>query len=132
MEDLTPQVSQVRKEINTALEHLAFEETSFIESVEPESMEQTVQKVVDSLDTKKYEKAVQLLRVCREKLRGEVFGSSDEDNVEALTALYCKYTADKNQGGLAMSIPVQYFTSMCSDLREVNLSVLVALQELRA
>ena len=75
---------------------------------------------------------MQLLRECREKVKGEVFGSSDEDNVEALTALYCKYTAERTRGCVAMSIPVHYFTSMCSDLKEVSLSVLVAMQNLIA
>ena len=39
----------------------------------------------------------------REKLGGEAFGSSDEDNLDCLVSFYCKQVAEKNVGSLVMS-----------------------------
>lgn len=131
--DLTQEVSEIRREVSSVLEHPLSEDSTFVKSyVEDESLtrDSAVQVLVNKLSGKEIERSIHLIRAFREKLGGEAFGSSDEDNLDCLVSFYCKHVAEKNVGSLVMSGPLQNFSSLCRDLMEVNVAILAAVEDL--
>lgn len=131
--DLTQEVSEIRREVSSVLEHPLSEDSTFVKSyVEDESLsrDSAVQVLVNKLSGKEMERSIHLIRAFREKLGGEAFGSSDEDNLDCLVSFYCKHVAEKNVGSLVMSGPLQNFSSLCRDLMEVNVAILAAVEDL--
>lgn len=131
--DLTQEVNEIRREVSSVLEHPLSEDTTFVKSyVENESLtrDSAVQVLVDKLSGKDVDRCIHLLRAFREKLGGEAFGISDEDNLDCLVSFYCKHVAEKNVGSLVMSGPLQNFASLCRDLMEVNVAILAAVEDL--
>ncbi len=133
MNDLTQEVSEIRREVSSVLEHPLSEDSTFVKSyVEDESLtkDSAVQVLVNKLSGKEIERSIHLVRAFREKLGGDTFGSSDEDNLDCLVSFYCKHVAEKNVGSLVMSGPLQKFSSLCRDLMEVNVAILAAVEDL--
>ncbi|KAL9973951.1 hypothetical protein ACROYT_G020474 [Oculina patagonica] len=131
--DLTQEVSEIRREVSSVLEHPLSEDSAFVKSyVEDESLtrDSAVQVLVNKLSGKEIERSIHLIRAFREKLGGEAFGSSDEDNLDCLVSFYCKHVAEKNVGSLVMSGPLKNFSSLCRDLMEVNVAILAAVEDL--
>lgn len=131
--DLTQEVSEIRREVSSVLEHPLSEDTAFVKSyVDDESLtrDSAVQVLVNKLSGKEIERSIHLVRTFREKLGGEAFGTSDEDNLDCLVSFYCKHVAEKNVGSLVMSGPLQNFSTLCRDLMEVNVAILAAVEDL--
>lgn len=133
--DLTQEVSEIRREVSSVLEHPISEDSAFIKSyLDDKSLarDSAVQLLVDKLSSREIERSIHLVRAFREKLGGEAFGSSDEDNLDCLVSFYCKHVAEKNVGSLVMSGPLQTFASLCRDLMEVNVAILAAVEDLNS
>lgn len=99
--DLTQEVSEFRREVSSVLEHPISEDSAFIKSYlddKPLTRDSAVQLLVDKLSGREIERSILLVRAFREKLDGEAFGSSDEDNLDCLVSFYCKQVAEKNVG----------------------------------
>ena len=128
-------MSEIRREVSSVLEHPISEDSGFINShleSKPLRRESAVQLVVDKLSSREIERSILLMRAFREKLGGDAFGSSDEDNLDCLVSFYCKQVAEKNVGSLVMSGPLQTFASLCRDLMEVNVAILAAVEDLNS
>lgn len=135
MNDLTQEVSEIRREVSSVLEHRLSEDDTFVKSyLEDESLtrDTAVQVLVNKLSGREIERSIHLVRAFREKLGGEAFGSSDEDNLDCLVSIYCKHVAEKNVGSLVMSGPLHNFASLCRDLMEVNVAILAAVEDLNS
>lgn len=133
--DLTQEVNEIRREVSSILEHPPTEDSSCVKSyMEDDSLtkDAAVQLLVDKLAVRELEGSIHLVRALRQKLGGEAFGTSDEDNLECLVSFYCKHVAEKNVGSLVMSGPLQNFASLCRDLMEVNVAILAAVEDLNA
>ena len=133
MNDLTQEVSEIRREVSSVLEHPLSEDTTFVKSyVDDESLtrDSAVHVLVNKLSGREIEHSIHLVRAFRERLGGEAFGTSDEDNLDCLVSFYCKHVAEKNVGSLVMSGPLQNFSSLCRDLMEVNVAILAAVEDL--
>ena len=131
--DLTQEVSEIRREVSSVLEHPLSEDTTFVKSyVDDESLtrDSAVHVLVNKLSGREIEHSIHLVRAFRERLGGEAFGTSDEDNLDCLVSFYCKHVAEKNVGSLVMSGPLQNFSSLCRDLMEVNVAILAAVEDL--
>lgn len=128
-------MNEIRREVSSVLEHPISDDSAFINSYlndKPLTRESAVQLVVDKLSSREIERSILLVRAFREKLGGETFGISDEDNLDCLVSFYCKQVAEKNVGSLVMSGPLQTFASLCSDLMEVNVAILAAVEDLNS
>lgn len=132
--DLTQEVNEIRKEVSLILEHPPTEDTFFQSSSDDDSLtkDAAVQLLVDKLANRDIESSIHLMRTCRERLGGETFGTSDEDNLDCLVSFYCKHVAEKNVGALVMSGPLDNFATLCRDLMEVNVAILTAVEDLSA
>lgn len=97
---------------------------------EPLTKDAATQLLVEKLTEKETEGSIHLLRAFREKFGGDLFGESNEDNVECLVSIYCKHVAEKNFGSLVMSSPLSNFASLCRDLMEVNVAILGTIEDL--
>jgi hypothetical protein len=86
--------------------------------------------LIDKLMCKDIEGAVYLLRAFRDKFGAEKFGKSDDDNLDMLLTMFCRQIAERNVGSLTMSSQATQFTLLCSELMDVNMSALAALEEL--
>lgn len=132
--DLTQEVNEIRREVSSVLEHpLSEEDSAFIKSyVDNDSLtrDSAVHVLVDELVGREIERSIHLVRVFRDKLGGEAFGTSDEDNLDCLVSFYCKHVAEKNVGSLVMSGSLQNFSSLCRNLMEVNVAILAAVEDL--
>ncbi|XP_032237485.2 protein furry homolog isoform X2 [Nematostella vectensis] len=130
--DNTAKASTIRAEIATVLEHLppSEEPLPHLAELETATVETATSQLLEKLTSKDFEQAVNLLRAAREKFGGHTFGSSDEDNLDSLVAMYCRNLVDKDMGTLVMSSPPVHFTILCSDLMDVNISTLSALKDL--
>lgn len=89
-----------------------------------------MQVIVEKLCSRDLDRSIHLLQAFREKFGGEVFGISDEDNLDSLVSFYCKHVAEKNVGSLVMSGPIQNFAALCRNLMEVNVAILTAVEDL--
>lgn len=128
-------MSEIRREVSSVLEHPISEDSDFIKSYlddKPLTRDSAVQLLVGKLCSREIERSVLLVRAFREKLGGEAFGISDEDNLDCLVSFYCKQVAEKNVGSLVMSGPLQTFASLCGDLMEVNVAILAAVEDLHS
>lgn len=116
--------------MSAVLDHAAPEEIS-PKGLDTDSLcaESPVNQVMEKLSNKETEEAVRLVRAFRQKLGGALFGTSDEDNLDTLVAFYCRHVSEKHFGSLVMSSPVQGFTALCSDLMEINVTILTALKD---
>lgn len=131
--DLTQEVTEIRREVSSVLEHPLTEDTTFVKNylnTEPLTRDSAVQVLVEKLCSRDLDRSIHLLRAFREKLGGEVFGISDEDNLDSLVSFYCKHVAEKNVGSLVMSGPIQNFAALCRNLMEVNVAILAAVEDL--
>ena len=120
-------------EITSVLEHLpqpSDETSSLPNELECPSQDTALQQLTDRLMNKDIEQAVHLLRTFREKFGSEIFGKSDDDNLDTLLTLFCRQTAEKDVGCLVMSSQATQFSCLCNELMDVNVSALVALEEL--
>lgn len=66
----------------------------------------------------------------RGKFGGEVFGVLDEDNMDCLMLLYCKYMVEKNVGLLVMLGLLSSFVFLCRDFMEVNVIIFGIVEDL--
>lgn len=131
--DLTQEVTEIRREVSSVLEHPLTEDTTFVKNylnTEPLTRDSAVQVLVEKLCSRDLDRSIHLLRAFREKFGGEVFGISDEDNLDSLVSFYCKHVAEKNVGSLVMSGPIQNFAALCRNLMEVNVAILAAVEDL--
>ncbi|XP_029213132.2 LOW QUALITY PROTEIN: protein furry homolog [Acropora millepora] len=131
--DLSQEVSEIRRELSSILENPTTEESYLSKSFtgdEPLTKDAATQLLVEKLTEKETEGSIHLLRAFREKFGGDLFGESNEDNVECLVSIYCKHVAEKNIGSLVMSGPLSNFASLCKDLMEVNVAVLGTIEDL--
>lgn len=127
-------MNEIRKEVSLILEHPPTEDTFFQSSSDDDSLtkDAAVQLLVDKLANRDIESSIHLMRTCRERLGGETFGTSDEDNLDCMVSFYCKHVAEKNVGALVMSGPLDNFATLCRDLMEVNVAILTAVEDLSA
>lgn len=131
--DHTHKASSIRAEIVSVLEHLpqsSEDHSTLTQELEALTRDTALQILIDKLVSKDIEDAVYLLRTLREKFGAEKFGKSDDDNLDVLLTLYCRQVAERNVGSLTMSCQATQFTLLCSELMDVNMSALTALEEL--
>ncbi|KAJ7393106.1 hypothetical protein OS493_008405 [Desmophyllum pertusum] len=99
---------------SSVLEHpLSEEDSAFIKSyMDNDSLtrDSAVHVLVDELVGREIERSIHLVRVFRDKLGGEAFGTSDEDNLDCLVSFYCKHVAEKNVASL-VHVQAHYRTS---------------------
>ena len=67
--------------------------------LQPEASSDVIRILEDCLSQKQWSRAVQLLRAARRQYKDmEMFGNSEDDDVECLFFIYAKYLTDKQAG----------------------------------
>ncbi|GAB6027284.1 hypothetical protein CHUAL_001566 [Chamberlinius hualienensis] len=124
------QVTDMSREVaNMRAELIGASEESDNDLLVPETNEKERSRreidhmLLDFLHTKKWSKAVRLFQNSRNLFPNDSLGSHDDDDVDIILSIYCKYLCEKRTGVLIITHMDQNLSEVSSHLMEVNVQL---------
>ncbi|XP_077984034.1 protein furry homolog-like [Glandiceps talaboti] len=130
--DHSKEVTIVRQDLKQAMNEIDSSKTPLIVSDDdmPQTTEKARQLLSESIINKQYTTAVRFIRHFRSVWPHDMFGGSDEDDLNVLLNIYCKNLADNKTGVLVITRPEHDLSDVCRRLMNVNIQLQASLRML--